>query len=56
MFNFVEFTGEETEKEFLEKCLEQWERTTNNHIQDFMKILHLGTIFSEIRHRIEELD
>lgn len=55
MNGFVEFTGEETEKEFLQKCLQQWELTANSGAVEVMKMAQIGTVFSEIRHRIEEL-
>lgn len=51
---FVIFTGEETEKEFLEKCLKQWDNT--HSIQsETQKLMMLGAMFSEVRHRINEL-
>lgn len=53
--DFVEFTGEETEKEFLEKCLEQWKLTGNSSQPDVIKMCQIGTVFNEIRHRLEEL-
>lgn len=53
---FVDFTGEETEVEFLEKCLKQWDLTSGSSAPEMIKIAQLGTVFSEIRHRIEELD
>lgn len=56
MLKFVEFTGEETEKEFLEKCLKQWEIVANGNAPDVFKVTQLGTVFSEMRHRIAELD
>ena len=55
-FSFVDFTGEESEKEFLEKLLKQWEITSNKDVSDTNKVIELGTVFSEIRHRIDELD
>jgi hypothetical protein len=55
-YSFVDFTGEENEKEFLEKCLEQWEITNGREISDINKLIELGTIFSEMRHRVYELD
>lgn len=53
--DFVVFTGEETEKEFLEKCLEQWEVTAESDVPEVVKLMRLGTIFSEMRHRVDEL-
>lgn len=53
--DFVDFTGEENEKEFLEKCLKQWEITTEKDIPEMIKMMQIGTVFSEIRHRIAEL-
>lgn len=53
--NFVDFTGEENEKEFLEKCLKQWDETTEKEVPEVMKIIELGNVFSEMRHRLEEL-
>ena len=55
MFKFVEFTGEEAEKEFLEKCVRQWEISTNNSMDDGMKLIELATVFTEMRNRIDEL-
>lgn len=54
MSKYVEFTGEENEKEFLSKCLEQWDKTTGQEIPEVLMIMQLGTVFSEIRHRLEE--
>lgn len=53
---FVEFTGEETEKEFLQKVLKKWDLTADSDKPDMFKMMELGTVFSEIRHRIAELD
>lgn len=53
MSEYIEFTGEETEIEFLEKCIEQWEIAQEG---DFFKnMMMLGSMFREVRHRIEEL-
>lgn len=54
--SYVEFTGEETEKEFLEKCVEQWELAANSQLSDIGKLMRLASVFSEMRHRIEELE
>ena len=54
--SFVDFTGEETEKEFLEKCLKQWELTASSDITDIGKLIQLGSVFSEMRHRMEEFE
>jgi hypothetical protein len=56
MNNFIEFTGEETEVEFLKKCIKQWKLTAGNtELTDMMKIMHIATIFHEMQHRIDEL-
>lgn len=55
MGEFVFFTGEENEVEFLEKCLKQWSMTANSEQPDLRKVMQLATIFNEIRHRLEEL-
>lgn len=52
---FIDFTGEETEKEFLEKCLAQWHLTGSSDASPVGKLIQLGSIFSEIQHRIDEL-
>jgi len=52
--NYVYFEGDETEKEFLTKCLEQWEKC-NNFKTEPQKLIALGGLFSEIRHRLNEL-
>ena len=54
--DFVEFNGEENEKQFLEKCLEQWEKSANSKESDMMKLCQLGLMFSEMRHRIDEIE
>ncbi len=54
MIDFVQFTGEETEKEFLEKCLEQWELSAEK--PPIMAMIQLGSLFSEMRHRFDELE
>ena len=51
MSEFVYFNGDETEKEFLQKCLRQWEMLSENDA-----MIKLGALFSEIRHRIAELE
>ena len=56
MSKFVEFTGEENEKEFLEKCLQQWDLSSNSERPDMFKIMELATVFREMRHRITELE
>lgn len=50
------FDGEETEREFLEKCLKQWELTSTADISEVGKLIQIGTVFSEIRHRLDELE
>jgi hypothetical protein len=52
---FVDFNGQENEKEFLEKCLEQWDMTTGSNVPEIVKITHIGTIFHEMRHRLNDL-
>lgn len=51
---YIEFTGEETEKEFLEKCLQQWD-SASEETQPVLGMLQLGSLFSEMRHRVNEL-
>lgn len=51
MSGFVYFDGDETEKEFLQKCLRQWEMLSENDA-----MFKLGALFSEIRHRVAELE
>ena len=51
MSEFVYFDGDETEKEFLQKCLRQWETLSENDA-----MFKLGALFSEIRHRVAELE
>lgn len=54
--DFVDFTGDENEIEFLEKCLKQWEITANNEkLSEPIKLCQVGSVFSEMRHRLEEL-
>lgn len=52
---FIYFDGEETEKEFLQKCMEQWTKT-NNAKSETQKLMVLGSLFAEIRNRLKELD
>ena len=56
MSKFVEFTGEENEKEFLEKCLQQWDLSSNSERPDMFKIMELASVFCEMRHRITEFN
>lgn len=51
---YIGFDGQETEKEFLEKCLEQWELASEEP-QPVLGIIQLGSMFSEMRHRVNEL-
>lgn len=51
---YIEFTGEETEKEFLEKCLQQWD-SASEEPQPVLGMIQLGSLFSEMRHRVSEL-
>lgn len=50
MMMYVEFTGEESEKEFLEKCLEQWAYSTS--YPPMQSMIQLGAMFAEMRHRV----
>lgn len=52
---FVEFTGEETEKQFLKKCYRQWVIAGNADVSDTQKMLIVGSVFREMDHRIREL-
>jgi hypothetical protein len=56
MVDFVVFDGNETEKEFLDKCLKQWEMTINNGTSPIFQLIEIGSIFSEIRHRVDEIE
>ena len=49
------FTGDENEKDFLEKCLGEWEAATRPEIDDILKLIKIGAIFHEMRHRLDEL-
>lgn len=51
MSRLVYFHGDETEKQFLQKCLEQWEILSDNDA-----MLSLGVLFSEIRNRVVKLE
>lgn len=51
---YIGFDGQETEKEFLEKCLEQWELASEEP-QPVLGMIQLGSLFSEMRHRVNEL-
>jgi len=52
---YVYFEGTETEKEFLSKCMQQWEKSFNAK-SDAQKLIILGSLFAEIKHRINDLD
>lgn len=47
--------GDETEKEFLMKCLEHWEAITNIGVNEKIKLIKIATIFHEMRHRVDEM-
>lgn len=51
---FVMFDGKETEKDFLQKCYQQWETALEEKEPE--KTLLIASAFSEIRHRIKELE
>ena len=53
MKSFVQFSEGDNEKEFLEKCLKQWELSAEK--PPIMAMIELGTIFSEMRHRVDAL-
>lgn len=55
MKDFVIFTGEENEKEFLAKCVEQRELTAESDIPEMIKVMRLATVFTEMRNRIDAL-
>lgn len=52
---YVMFDGEENERQFLEKCLRQWSLACEAE-SDTQKLIILGSLFSEIRHRIHQID
>jgi hypothetical protein len=51
----MNFTGEESEKEFFEKSLEYWELVLDLGVSDMIKLIKIATIFHEMRHRLDEL-
>ena len=51
MSGLVYFHGDETEKEFLQKCLQQW-----NLLSDNDAMYKLGSLFSEIQNRVVKLE
>jgi len=52
---FVYFDGDETERQFLEKCLRQWILACEAE-SDAQKLMILGSLFAEIRNRISAID
>lgn len=52
---YIMFTGEETEKEFLKKCYEQWGKACEAETET-QRLIVLGSLFGEIRHRLEDLE
>lgn len=52
---YVYFNGEETELEFLEKINKQWCIILEQDYSETQMLMALGSIFSEVRHRVEEL-
>lgn len=51
----MDFTGNETEKEFYEKSLEYWELVADLGVSDMIKLIKIATIFHEMRHRLDEV-
>jgi hypothetical protein len=51
----MNFTGEESEKEFFEKSLEYWEIVSDLNFSPMIKLIKIATIFHEMRHRLDEL-
>lgn len=49
-------TGEESEKEFYEKSLEYWEIVADLNVSPMIKLIKIGSIFHEMRHRLAELE
>lgn len=56
MKEFVIFTGEENEKEFLAKCVEQWDLTAESDVPEMIKVMQLATVFTEMRNRISDIE
>lgn len=52
---FLNFTGEENEKEFLETCLSQFEWTKETKNSNVAKLIQLSLIFREMERRLKEL-
>lgn len=48
--------GDETEKEFLEKCLEYWEAVGNITVHDKIKLIKIGGVFHEMKERLKNLN
>ena len=53
---YVTFTGEETEIEFLKKLQKQWKIAANFNGPEVVKMMMLGGAFHEVGHRIDELE
>lgn len=53
MNKFEYFEGNENEKEFLEKCLAQWDKSSDK--EPIFAMIEIATVFAEMRHRVEEL-
>lgn len=52
---YVEFTGKETESEFLQKCIKQWEDSMTGDAPDYMKQARLSIVLRELKARHERL-
>jgi len=53
---FIVFNDNDTEKEFLQKCLKQHENVIESNNNDIIKIFHLSIIFTEVQNRINNLE
>lgn len=52
---FVIFEGNETELEFLIKCIEQYDIAVEEE-NEIQKMMLIASVFHEMRHRVEEIE
>ena len=48
---YVQFTGDESEEEFLAKCITQWETSMAGDAPEYMKQARLSIVLRELKAR-----
>jgi hypothetical protein len=52
--NFIDIKGDESEVEFLKKCIQYWKEVIDNRHSNTIKLLQVATIIQEMQLRINK--